>query len=72
MNGIYDFLEVDRQKNNFNSIKEADSHDDLSGYGIIGLHDVAKKLSKPTTKPEDYLSEYIIDKYKNALDFLWK
>jgi sulfotransferase len=71
MNGIYDFLGVDRSEHNFNNIKEIDKHDDLSGYGIAGLHDVSKKLKKPATRPEDYLSDYVIKKYGNALDFLW-
>jgi sulfotransferase len=71
MNGIYDFLEIDRCRHNFNNIKEVDEHDDISGYGIVGLHDVSKKLVKPNTKPEDYLSDYVIKKYGNALDFLW-
>lgn len=71
MNGITDFLEVGRANYNFNSIKEVDKHDDMAGYGIVGLHDVAKKLKAPSTKPEDSLSEYVMAKYKNALDFLW-
>jgi sulfotransferase len=72
LNGIYDFLGVDRYDHNFNSIVEVDKHDDLSGYGVIGLHDIKKKLSASKTKPEDYLSDYVIKKYGNALDFLWK
>jgi len=71
MNGISDFLGISRANYNFNSIKEIDKHDDLSGYGMAGLHDVSKKLKKPETKPEDYLSDYVIKKYGNALDFLW-
>jgi sulfotransferase len=71
MNGIYDFLGVDRFTNNFKSISEADTHDDISGYGIVGLHDIGKKLVKPNTKPENYLSDYIMNKYENTLDFLW-
>lgn len=67
---IYSFLELDDYKNNFNLIKEADSHNDLQAYGISGLHDIGSKLLKPTTKPEDYLSDYVIQKYGNALDFL--
>jgi len=70
LDNIYDFLEIDRYKNDFKNIKEADKHDDLSGYGIIGLHDVQKKLADPKTKPEDYLSDYVIKKYGNAIDFL--
>lgn len=72
MNGIYDFLELNRHVHNFDAIKEVDKHDDVSGYGIVGLHDVAPKLAKPDTNPEKYLSDYIIGKYENALDFLWK
>jgi sulfotransferase len=72
MNGIYDYLELDRHLHDFDTIKEIDKHDDVSGYGIIGLHDVAPKLVKPDTNPEKYLSDYIIGKYENALDFLWK
>lgn len=71
MNGICDFLGLDRREFNFNSIKESDKHNDLNGYGIVGLHDVAKKLKAPKTKPENYLSEYTIAKYGKALDFLW-
>jgi sulfotransferase len=70
MQRIHDFLGIESYKHNFNSIKEVDSHDDLNGYCLVGLHDVNVKLKKPSTKPEDYLSDYIISKYKNALDFL--
>lgn len=70
MNRIYDFLGLDRFEHNFNNIKAIDNHDDLAGYGMLGLHDVNKKLAKPKTKVEDYLSEYVIRKYGNALDFL--
>jgi sulfotransferase len=70
MNGIYDFLGLDHFEHNFNNIKPVDNHDDLSGYGMLGLHDVGKKLEKPKTKPEDFLSDYVIQKYGNALDFL--
>jgi sulfotransferase len=70
LNGIYDFLGLDRHEHNFNKIVEADKHDDLSGYGVVGLHDINKKLVASKTKPEDYLSDYVIKKYGNAIDFL--
>jgi sulfotransferase len=70
MNSIYDFLGLGAFKHNFNNIKSVDNHDDLTGYGMIGLHDVGKKLNKPKTRAEDYLSDYAIRKYGNALDFL--
>jgi sulfotransferase len=70
LNGIYDFLELKRFEHNFNNIKSLDNHDDLAGYGMIGLHDVNKKLARPKTDPNEFLSNYVIQKYKNALDFL--
>jgi sulfotransferase len=70
MNGISDFLEIERFEHNFNNIRPVDKHNDLAGYGMLGLHDVNKKLTKPKTNPEDYLSDYAISKYGNALDFL--
>ena len=71
LNGIYDFLKIERHQNNFNEIKQIHKQDDLNAYKIFGLHDMEKKLKNPSTKPEDYLSEYIIGRYGNALDFLW-
>lgn len=70
LNKIYDFLEVNRCKNNFNSIKKVDKQDDLKGYGILGLHEINNKLKNPETEPQKYLTEYVIAKYGNALDFL--
>lgn len=71
LDGIYDFLELERIENDFTQINEVDSHDDQNGYGIAGLHDIKPSLIKSDTKPEDYLSDYIINKYKNTLDFFW-
>jgi sulfotransferase len=70
LKGIYDFLGLDSFDHNFGKIVAVDKHDDLGGYGIAGLHDVKKKLARPKTDPSDYLSEYLIQKYGNALQFL--
>lgn len=70
LKGIYEFLGLDSFDHNFDNIKPVDKHDDLNAYGIVGLHDVKKKLARPKTDPASYLSEYTIQKYQNALDFL--
>lgn len=70
LNKVYSFLEVQPFVNNLSAISETDKHDDLGGYGLLGLHDLQSKLHSNKTKPEDYLSDYVIKKYKNALDFL--
>jgi hypothetical protein len=67
---ILKFLNVDNFYCDFTSIKEVDKHDDLKGYGVIGLHVVRAELKKSTFKPQDYLSEYVIAKYEKTLDFL--
>lgn len=68
LNEIYDFLEVKRHQNIFDPIEDINKQDDLNGYRIVGLHHIDKKLKDPATKPEDYLSDYAIAKYGNALD----
>jgi sulfotransferase len=70
LDSIHEFLELDLFDYNFNNIKAADKHNDLAGYNIAGLHDVKKKLVRPSTDPTSYLSKYSIQKYQNALDFL--
>lgn len=70
MSNIYDFLGIGSFEHNFNNIKEVDKQDDLNAFGIVGLHDVKKKLAKPKTDPSELLSDYVIQKYGNALDFL--
>jgi sulfotransferase len=70
MDGVYQFLGVDSFANDFARIITADKHNDLSGYGIETLHDVRKKLAGSGIKPSDYLSQYSMQKYGNALDFL--
>jgi sulfotransferase len=70
LDGIHEFLGLDLFDYNYNKIQAVDKHDDLNAYGIVGLHDVNKKLARPKTDPASYLSEYSIQKYGNALDFL--
>jgi sulfotransferase len=70
LSGIQRFLGLKSFEHNFGKIVAVDQHNDLAGYGIAGLHDVKKKLARPKTNPEDYLSAYTIQKYGNVLDFL--
>lgn len=70
LRGIYSFLGLDNFDHNFGTIVAVDKHNDVSGYGVAGLHDVKKKLTRPKTDPSDYLSPYLLQKYGNALDFL--
>lgn len=70
LDGVHEFLGLDLFDYNLGKIVAVDNHNDLSGYGVAGLHDVKRKLAKPKTQPADYLSAYSMQKYGNALDFL--
>jgi sulfotransferase len=71
LDGIYSFLDLPKHENQFANITEIDSHNDFDGYGVVGLHDISPILKKPDTKITDLLSDYVVKKYGNALDFLW-
>jgi len=66
---LYAFLGIDSYKHNFESIAEADSSNDLQAFGVPDLHTVRPLLQKTSKPYEEVLSKYVIDKYKNALDF---
>jgi sulfotransferase len=70
MNKIYDFLGMEQYHHDFDNILPVDVEDDLAGYGFKDLHKIKPKITPSTTKPEEVLSEYVIQKYKNAIDFI--
>ena len=69
MNGIYDFLGIERYDHNFNHIenKHRESEDQ---WNLKDMHQVRSKLEKKSKRPEDVLSDYILNKYSN-LEY-WK
>jgi sulfotransferase len=64
MNGIYDFLEIDRYSHNFDNIFRTEEELDIAAGLPEDLHVIRKELSASTTKPEDYLSKNMIAKCK--------
>ena len=72
MNGIYDYLEVDRFKHNFNHIEQLTIEDD-SVYGMYGNHTIQTKLGTLNSQYKDVLgnsvSEYIREKYSWFFDY---
>ena len=70
LSGIYDFLEIDNFQHNFKNIKQLDKHKDEIVFGIKDLHKISSTIKTSKTKPELVLSNYIIDKYSNVLDFI--
>ena len=63
MNGIYDFLEIDRFKHDFSNLKSQEKPD--SSTGMYNLHTVRPVVEKKSVNPEDIFSPGIIQKYSN-------
>jgi sulfotransferase len=70
LKSIYDFLDLEAYPHNFTNLKPIDVYDDYNAYGVIGLHNIRQKIEKTSKPYTNFLSEYAISKYKNALDFL--
>lgn len=70
LNKIYDFLGMEHHHHDFKNIQAVDVEDDIAGYGFKDLHKIKSSITPSDTKPEDVLSDYIIQKYKNAIDFV--
>ncbi len=64
MAGIYEFLELDNYQHDFNHIENAHREVDDQWY-LKDMHYVREKLEKKSKKPEDILSDDILNKYRN-------
>lgn len=69
MNKIYDFLGVEKYDHDLNNIINTTPEDDRI-YGLDGMHEVRKNISKVSLRPEQVLSPYILNKY-SGLEF-WR
>jgi hypothetical protein len=69
---IYDFLKIEEYKHNFENIAQHDNSQDEKEFGIPTLHTIRSNISKSPTNPESVLSDYVIEKYSNAMDFFTK
>jgi sulfotransferase len=69
MRRIYDFLEMDYYDHNFKNVENNHRENDDQWY-LKDMHYVRKEVKKTSKKPEDVLSPYILNKYKQ-LEY-WK
>lgn len=63
INGIYDFLEIDRFKHDFNNLKSQEKPE--SSTGMYNLHTVRPVVEKRSVNPAEIFSPEIIRKYSN-------
>lgn len=64
IDGIYSFLGLESFEHNYENI-ENKFHERDETYGLYGMHDVRRRLSRSTVNPEGVLSPYILQKYSN-------
>jgi sulfotransferase len=65
MKKIYKFLEIPYYYHDFNNIIKLEKDNDEEIGQPKDMHKVRKQLKKISKKPEDVLSDYIINKYSN-------
>jgi hypothetical protein len=69
LNGIYEFLGLEKFEHNFNNIINIAPEDDKI-YGLNGMHDVRPSINHRKINIAEHLSPYIMQKY-NGLEF-WR
>ena len=69
MRRIYEFLELDYYQHDFGNVENNHREIDDQWY-LKDMHYVRKEVKKKSKKPEDVLSDYILNKYSN-LEY-WK
>lgn len=70
LNDIYNFIGLENYKNNFDYIENKELLNDGEVFGIPALHYVRGKITKVSKKYTEVLSDYVIEKYGNALESL--
>ena len=69
---VYDFLNIEHYQHDFQNIPQHNNSEDKEEFGIPTLHTIRPQISKSLTNPKDVLSDYVIQKYSNAMDFFTK
>ena len=70
MKQIYLFLELDYFDHDFNNILTSEKNDEVAVNAPKSMHQVYPVLKHYSPPAEEVLSQYILDKYKNA--DLWR
>jgi sulfotransferase len=64
IDGIYEFLGIDKFDHDFSNINNSVKEDDRV-YGLKGMHEVRSSVSRRGINKEDVLSPYVLNKYSN-------
>jgi sulfotransferase len=69
IDGIYEFLGIEKFDHDFNNIVNTTKEDDRV-YGVPGLHDIRQSIGRREINKEEILSPYVLNKY-SGLEF-WR
>jgi hypothetical protein len=69
MEGVYEFLAIPKHNHNFQNLRWVKMPNEDAVFGIPSMHKVNSKI-KPSDTNISILSDYVKEKYQNALDFL--
>lgn len=64
IDGIYNFLGLELFEHNYSEIDNK-FHERDETYGLYGMHDVRRRLSRSTVNPVEVLTPYTLQKYAN-------
>jgi sulfotransferase len=68
MSSIFDFLGLEPCELEVDNMEQAFHYNDSVTLGIEDFHKVRPTVKKESPKPEDYFSDFILEKYANALE----
>lgn len=67
MYDIFNFLGIEQVEIKTKNIQDIFGYKDSNALGVDGFHKVRPEIKKESPKPEDLFSDYILNKYNNAL-----
>ena len=67
---IYKFLEIPEYKHDFTNVSNKYRERDNEVYGLNDMHEVRKQVKKTSKRPEEVLSDYVLNKY-SGMEF-WR
>jgi sulfotransferase len=70
MRKIYKFLEIPHYSHDFNQVDHKYRERDDEVYGLSDMHQVRKQVKKISKRPEEVLSDYVLNKY-SGMEF-WR
>jgi sulfotransferase len=70
MRKVYKFLEIPEYKHDFGNVSHKYRERDNDVYGLSDMHEVRKQVKKTSKRPEEVLSDYVLNKY-SGMEF-WR